>query len=244
MNRGPVGKETASQTESRRALFFSFPIMRFGLAALILIWLSACGDWKTDPAVLTARSAAPDAGMSCVSCHAYPPQDSNHLFHLYQTAPDKFANGPITCLACHRNSLAAVEVALADTFFRNPDPNGDIPSVSSLNDPAGPQADSLALAARHWPIDSIVIRHQTHPLPQPGRPASDTGLTEFMTGLAHLNGTVDVVFDPKHSDPARFGGQNASFDPKEETCSAVACHPGNDPYRFGAPGKGLKGLRE
>jgi hypothetical protein len=68
-------------------------------------------------------------------------------------------------------------------------------------------------------------------------------MTEFMTGLAHLNGTVDVIFDPKHSDPARFGGVSATFNPKEETCSAVACHPGDNPYRFAAPSKGLPVLK-
>jgi hypothetical protein len=210
-----------------------------GLACLIL----ACGNWKNDPAALTARSG-PATGMGCTNCHAYPPQDSNHLYHLYQTTPDKFANGPITCLACHRNSLRATEVALADTFFRNPDPLGDIPYVSSMNAPVTPTSDPFNREVRGWDIDSIVIRRQTHPVAQTGRPPPNGEMTEFMTGLAHLNGTVDVVFDPKHSDQARFGGMSATFNPKEETCSAVACHPGNDPYRFAAPSKGLPGLKE
>lgn len=217
--------------------------MRLGLAALVLACLMACGNWKTDPASLTARSA-PATGMGCANCHAYPPQDSNHLYHLYQTVPDKFANGAITCLACHRNSLLATEVALADTLFHNPDPLGDIEHEYSMNVPVTSPADTFEIRVRTWPIDSILIRHQTHPRLQTGRPATDTGLSEFMTGLAHLNGTVDIVFDPKASDPARFGGASASYNAKEETCSAVSCHPGNDPYRFAAPRKGLPGLKE
>lgn len=217
--------------------------MRSGLIALVIaLLLAACGNWKTDPATLTARTASV-AGMACNSCHAYPPQDSNHLYHLYQTVPDKFANGAVTCLACHRNSLQARDVALPDTFFRNPDPDGDIPYVSSLNAPITSPADTFNASVRKWPIDSIVIRRQTHPIPRTGPPPSGD-IAEFMTGLAHLNGTVDVAFDPKHSDPARFGGMAATFNPKEETCSAVACHPGNDPYRFAAPRKGLPGLKE
>jgi hypothetical protein len=204
----------------------------------------ACGTWKTDPATLTARSA-PGAAMACNSCHAYPPQDSNHVYHLYQTVPDKFANGEITCLACHRNSLQAREVVVLDTFFRNPDPDGDIPYVSSINSPVTPTSDPFYTLARGWPVDSVVARHQTHAIAQSGQPPMAPGeIAEFMTGLAHLNGTVDVAFDPKYSEPAKFGGMSATFNPKEETCSAVACHPGPDPYRFAAPRKGLPGLKE
>jgi hypothetical protein len=218
--------------------------MRYALTAFVLACLlMACGNWKTDPATLTARTG-PATGMGCMNCHAYPPQDSNHLYHLYQASADKFVNGAITCLACHRNSLIATEVALADTFFRNPDPLGDIPYVSSMNAPVSTPADTFEIRVRTWPIDSVVVRHQTHPVPQPGGPASAGDIAYFMTGLAHMNGTMDVVFDPKHSNPARFGGASASYNAKEETCSAVDCHPGDDPYRFAAPSKGLPGLKE
>jgi hypothetical protein len=218
--------------------------MRFGWAALLLLAFCACGNWKTDPATLTARSV-PAAGMACNACHAYPPQDSNHVYHLYQVVPDKFANGAVTCLACHRKSLQAREVAVLDTFFRNPDPLADLEQVSSLNYPVGNPPNPFSASVRSWPVDSVVARPQTHPVAQFGRPpAAEDEIAEYMTGLAHLNGTVDVIFDPKHSDPERFAGQTASFNPKEETCSAVACHPGNGPYRFASPGKGLPALGE
>jgi hypothetical protein len=165
---------------------------------------------------------------------------------LYRVLPDKFVNGEVTCLACHSKSLASRVVAVQDTFFRNPDPSEDPPWASSLNAPVNLPTDTFEIRVRSWPIDSIVARPQTHPMPQSGRPSpvSDSGIVEFMTGLAHLNGSIDVVFDPKHSDPARFGGMPASFNPKQETCSAVACHPGDNPYRFAAPSKGLPGLKE
>jgi hypothetical protein len=225
-------------------LFFSFPGMRLGLAALALIILGACGNWKTDPATLTARSEIAAAGMSCVACHAYPPQDSNHLYHLYQTVPDKFANGAVTCLACHSHSLQGRKVAVMDTFFRNPDPLGDLEQVSSINYPVTSPSDTFSIRVRGWPIDSVVARPQNHPVAQTGRPPPNGEITEYMTGLAHLNGMIDVLFDPKHSDPARFEGISATYNPKQETCSAVACHPGNGPYRFAAPRKGLPGLKE
>lgn len=218
--------------------------MRFGLAVWVFVTaacLSACGDWKTDPASLTARTTTPAKGMACNACHAYPPLDSNHIYHLYLTAPEKTRNGPTTCLDCHRNSLQMQTVAIPDTFFH------DVPdsiSLSSINYPVLSPTDTADIRMRTWPIDSIIVRIQNHPLLQPGRPVPDSGLAEFMTGLAHMNGTVDVKFDAKYSDPARFGGDSATFDPKQETCSAVSCHPGNDPYRFAAPGKGLPGLKE
>lgn len=217
--------------------------MRLGLAALVLGFLVACGNWKTDPATLTARSG-PAPGMSCIACHAYPPQDSNHLYHLYQTVPDKFVNGAVTCLACHRNSLASRVVVMKDTIFRNPDPLGDLSSVSSMNYPITSPADTFSIRVRSWPVDSVIPRPQTQPIPQANLVFSESGILEYMTGISHLNGTLDVVFDPKHSDPARFGGTQATYNPKEETCSAVACHPGDNPYRFAAPSKGLPGLKE
>jgi hypothetical protein len=65
-----------------------------------------------------------------------------------------------------------------------------------------------------------------------------------MTALAHMNRKVDVLFDARNSDSARFNGERASFNPKQETCSAVACHPGDKPYSFGSVAKGLPELKD
>jgi len=85
---------------------------------------------------------------------------------------------------------------------------------------------------------------QNHPVPQPERPGAHPLFQEFVTSLAHLNGTVDVAFDPKNSAPAQYGGDSAGFNPESETCSAVACHPGGKDYRWAAPRKGLPALPE
>jgi hypothetical protein len=216
--------------------------MRLAPAFLILA-LAACGDWKQDPAALTARGA-PAAGLSCAACHNYPPQDSNHLYHLYEVGPNKYANGPVTCLDCHYASLQHREVAVADTLFLDPSTNPAFHIVqSSVDWPVGSPPDSFALVIRSWKIDSIQMLTQTHPIPRDGTPLAGTGLADFMTGLAHLNDSVDVVFNPDYDDTARFGGERAAFHPKEETCSAVSCHPTDGPYRFAAPSKGLPGLR-
>jgi hypothetical protein len=215
--------------------------MRSAYALLALLLLAACGDWKQDPAALTARSG-PAPGLECAACHNYPPQDSNHLYHLNVAGGNKYANGPITCLDCHRASLQWRVETLLDTFFIDPDPT-NLNRQSSVDWPVRSPADSFALAIRTWKIDSVHVLHQNRPIVQASRPVRTGGLAEYMTGLAHLNGTVDVIFDPKNSDPDRFGGDSAAFHPKEETCSAVACHPTDNPYRFAAPRKGLPGLQ-
>lgn len=214
--------------------------MRFAHAFLAALLLMACGDWKQDPAALTARGA-PAAGIGCAACHNYPPQDSNHLYHLNVAGGNKYANGPITCMDCHRASLRWREVAVLDTLFISPDTNDPNP-YSSVDWPVRSAADSFAIAMRQWKINTVNTLHWNRPIPQVGRPARADGLVEYMTGLAHLNGDVDIVFDPKYSDPDRFAGQSAAYNPTQETCSAVACHPTDGPYRFAAPHKGLPGL--
>lgn len=222
--------------------FYTFPAMRLAIAFLALV-LFACGDWKQDPDALVARGA-PAMGPGCASCHNYPPRDSNHLYHLYVAVGNKYDNGRITCLDCHRTSIQAREVVLRDTLFLNPEtePSFHI-TESSLDRPVRSPADSFAILIRSWQVDAIREIRQFHPIPQGGRPLPDSGLVDFMTGLAHLNGSVDVVFDTTYNDPDRFGGQAALYRPTQETCSAVSCHPTDGPYRFAAPSKGLEGLK-
>lgn len=220
--------------------------MRRGIGLAIaafagLIW-AGCSGSEREGGSLTARDPAAARGMDCAACHAYPPRDTNHLYHLYREVADKRFNGVITCLDCHRGSLQAREIVLIDTFFRDSDPDTDRPGrYSSLDFPVGDPPDPFALRIRSWPVDTLIVRNQNRPVAQPGRAIPDSGVADFITALAHLNGTVDVRFDAKLSDPARFG-DSASFNPKQETCSAVACHPGDGPYRFASPRKGLPAL--
>jgi hypothetical protein len=74
----------------------------------------------------------------------------------------------------------------------------------------------------------------------PDRPGAFPDFQEYVTSLAHMNGKVDVAFDPRNSDTAKFNGNSASWNPKQETCSAVACHPGPSAvYSFGSKAKNL-----
>ncbi|MDB5104035.1 MAG: hypothetical protein JWP91_1724 [Fibrobacteres bacterium] len=206
-----------------------------------LLGLSACGDWKPDTAELTARTAEPAQGANCSSCHGYPLQDTNHVFHLYHTTPNKRFNGPITCLDCHFQALQHASVVLRDSVYV--DPTDSMPGHwSSLDFPIPGTDDSLARLIRTFDLDTVVLRPQNRPIPLPKRPGAFPNFTEYMTGLAHMNRKVDVEFDPKVTDVVRFGGEKAAFNPREETCSAVACHPGDTPFRFAAPGKGLPEL--
>lgn len=224
------------------ASFYTFRTMRLVFLTLALA-LCACGDWKQDPAELTARGQRAE-GFGCAACHSYPPQDSNHLYHLYVAVGNKYANGPVTCVDCHRASLQFREVVLLDTLFLDPDADPSFHITQSGVDwPVRTAEDTFAIRIRTWKVDTIRELRQNRPLDQAGNPALADTLVGFMTSLAHLNGSVDVLFDPKYSEPDRFGGDSAAFHPREETCSAVSCHPTDGPYRFAAPAKGLPGLK-
>jgi hypothetical protein len=210
--------------------------------ALFSFLFLACGDWKVDSAQLTSRTSVSAQTASCSNCHRYPLLDTNHTYHLFHTSPNKRFNGPITCLDCHSRSIQFVDVALADSFFT--DPSGALQGqFSSLDFPTSDLEDSLAIIIRTWHLDSIVVRKQHRPIPASKHLGKVTEVTEYITGLAHLNDSVDIVFDPKVSDTARFH-EPAHFNPKQETCSAVACHPGDKLYRFGAPSRGITELKE
>lgn len=198
-----------------------------GCAAL----LAACGEWKTDRQELTSVTAALLPGPDCSSCHAYVLQDSNHLFHLYTADSSKLINGPVTCLDCHSTSIAYNTVALADSIFR--DPQGA--TWSSLDYPK-------SQVIRAYPLLRVDTVRQHRPVPAPPRPGEAPGYQEYVTALAHCNGVVDVAFDARVSDTANFSGSRATYNPKEQTCSAIYCHERVNPYRWGAPSKGLPGL--
>lgn len=197
-----------------------------------------------DSGALNARGAPAD-GMGCAACHAYSPLDSNHVYHLQRNIPDKRINGAITCLDCHNQSLAWREEVLNDSFYHDPDPASRFPgNYSTVDFPVTGTGNPPPLLIRGWHFDSVIVRRQRHPLPQAGRTPAPGGLIEYMTGLAHLNDSVDVVFDANVSDTARFQGAHAAFNPREETCSAVACHQDAVPYRFVSKAKGLPGSKE
>jgi hypothetical protein len=225
------------------------PALRSACAALCAALALAGCNLQEDPAQLTARtSASAVQGARCMSCHQYPLQDTNHVYHLYHTTGDKHVNGSITCMDCHSMSIQYTNVVLQDSFWHDTtsDPVKNNPGTfSSLDRPTSDPTDSLAPIIRTYHLDSVIARPQRHPIPLPKQRDYTPSLTEYMTGLAHMNGQVDVVFDPRVSDTARYGGAKADYNPQEETCSAVACHPSgpNIAYRFAAPSKGLSELK-
>jgi hypothetical protein len=222
------------------------PAARILLLGAGLSWLAACGEFKGDTAVLTARSAAPMEGMDCAACHGYPLKDLNHDYHLFEAVGDRDLNGPITCLDCHSQSLRSVSLVLLDSLFEKPD--GEKHSSLENPDPAArtpaSKTDTVTYLIRSLPLFRVDTLRQNHPVTAPARSGAKPAFQEYLTAMAHMNRKVDVVFDPRISDTARFQGQPASYNPKQETCSAVACHPGEKPYSFGSVAKGLPELKD
>jgi hypothetical protein len=197
--------------------------------ALIL----ACGDWKNDPDSLTARtSAAAVPGPDCSSCHAYVLNDSNHLFHFFKADSNKSINGAVTCLDCHARSIAWKETPLPDSIFV--DSFGGF--WSSLDYPK-------SAAIRTYRLERIDTVRQHRPIPEKPEPGRIPAYREYATALAHMNGRVEVAFDPRVTDTSKYSGASAAYNPSQETCSAVACHERQNPYRWAAPSKGLPGLK-
>jgi hypothetical protein len=116
-------------------------------------------------------------------------------------------------------------------------------SFTSIH-PGATDRNSEGRIIRSLTLIQVDTLRQNHPIAQPDRPGARPLFREYVTALAHLNGSVDVAFDPRNSDPALYGGDSARFDPQKETCSAVACHPGGLDYRWAAPNKGLPRLPE
>lgn len=200
------------------------------LASLFgLLW--GCSDLKMDSDELTSRTTAPQAGANCASCHAHPPGDINHTYHLFMTDSNITSNRPITCLHCHSKSIAGYPVTYLDSIFVDSSGN----EFHSLNYPR----DSGIRLMRLDRVEKLV---KIRPRPLPARPGYK-GPQEWMTALAHMNGKVDIDFDSTSIDTAKFHGVKANYSVQNLTCSAVACHPNHNAYRWPIPSKGLPILR-
>jgi hypothetical protein len=151
---------------------------------------------------------------------------------VYSKLRVKQVNGLVTCLDCHAKSIRYTTAILYDSIY------ADSQGVerSALDFPFA-RGEAWGTLLR---VDTLV---QHHPIPSGRALAADGELQEWATGLAHMNGKVDVDFDSAVTDLARFKGARAGFDPRMETCSAVRCHGYDGPYRFWACGKGLPGLQ-
>jgi hypothetical protein len=201
-------------------------------ALVAALFLNGCLR-TSDTGSLQAVASYPPAGPGCSACHPYAPPDKNHFTHIIynEGVYVKRANGFVTCLDCHRASLRSTTEILFDSVYR--DSNGTL--WSSVDFPEPGQIPPATLIR----VDTLA---QHHPVPMGDRKPGKGELREWMTGMAHLNGKVDVVFDSSASDPIRFRGARAEFHPESETCSAVSCHGHDGPYRFEACSKGLPEL--
>jgi hypothetical protein len=209
------------------------------IAYALFLLLSGCGDWKMDSSELNARTAAPAMGPDCAGCHAYPLTDRNHKFHLAETEPDNKLNGPITCLDCHAKSIRFQVVTLFDSTYEDT-LTGE--RAHTIVHPNPLDTNSEGRIIRNLAFIRVDTLIQHHPRPAPARAGDVPQFQEYLTSLAHLNDHVDVEFEARDSDTGRFQGQTASFNPKQESCSAVACHPVDTPYSFGSIAKGLPAL--
>jgi hypothetical protein len=208
---------------------------RLCLGAAGAVCLLACD--ALDHEALTARTVSAPQGMTCSGCHAYPLMDMNHAYHLLNADTARISkniNGSITCLDCHRGSMASREFPILDSICAdNLKPSG----WSSLD-----EGEDFAKCLAKFPLARVDTIRQHRPVPLPERPGEVPLLQEWMTGVAHMNGTVDVEFDPRVSDTLESPA-GAAWDPEAMTCSAVACHEHHGHYRWAVPSRGLTGLR-
>ncbi len=202
--------------------------------------LGACSDWKVDSAALTARNATVAAGPDCASCHGYPLLDQNHDYHLNDAQGNKDLNGTITCMDCHSQSIKFRSVVLFDSIYE--DTTGE--KWRTLAHPHPGDKTTGGTVIRSMTFFGVDTLPQHQPIRMPARSGSKPKFQEFVTALAHMNEQVDVVFDSRNSDPARFSGDSASYNPSQESCSAIACHPGDKSYSWGSAAKGLPELKE
>ncbi|MEO6095864.1 MAG: hypothetical protein ABIW76_09320 [Fibrobacteria bacterium] len=194
--------------------------------------LAAFSGCRNETPGLTSVSKAAQSGPDCASCHAYPLRDTNHVYHLFETSSSITNNRPITCLHCHNTAIMGRDTAFQDSIFL--DPNGN--EFHALDFPDIPEI-------RGYPLVRVETLVRNRPIAMPPRPGPEPVISEWITSVAHMNGVVDVVFDPSSIDTSRFRGAPAEFNPKTSTCSAMACHPNQGPYRWAIPSRNLPILK-
>ena len=199
-----------------------------------------------DKLAMTGKSVAPADAPECASCHAYPPADLRHMFHLYGPNANTHVleipqlNGLVTCMDCHFTSIRHFSYGHQDTIWVDAtgkesrirlNPTYRMlrietfqlfrPLNSRASNPA--QGEALAIA-----IDSQMFRSN-----RKGE------LMQWITDRTHNNGKLEVSFPPNAvTHPESLA---TAFRPRDASCSAVACHSVPGRYRWLNPEKGLSG---
>ena len=201
--------------------------MRLISIAALLIW--GCDfNPRTDLKALTSQE---QSGPNCAACHHYPPPDPNHALHMGHAVTFS-KNGSISCRDCHSTSILGRPTLVFDSIFATFDSLGQPIERSGL---ANPDFQFI----RDWNLIRVDTLRQIRPIEQPGSTKTAGFLKQWMTGISHLNGIVDIQFDSLVSDTSRFLGQPAAYHPDRQSCSAVQCHRGGADYRWANPSKGL-----
>ena len=165
---------------------------------------------------MSRRSGRLSGDAPCGGCHAYPPPDLNHDYHLFSTFSATVYSDPVTCYDCHALSIQADTQYVLDTIFRGF--FGE--EISSLDHPDDERIrDSLEIIR----VDSLT---EVIPEAYGGQDSIETNLLKWMTSIAHFNGKVEVKM------PNRITGSFAEYNSQELTCSAVDCHTGEEDYSF------------
>jgi hypothetical protein len=227
--------------------------LAIGLFSLLL---AACDpiDIKSQDSLTASDAARSGQAPNCAQCHAYPPKDILHQFHLtsYVVNRDGIANvalnGPVTCLDCHFKSVKHFSFAVSESTWV--DTNGN-----EMPEPLDPSDELI-----------VKVYRKFHPLPYPGtlpgwsaaidtvhrdslakvldtlvmREARIGRIIQWMTSVAHMDGSRSVNFAPNNvTDSSRL---DSAFRPSELSCSSVACHNKSEVrYRWASPARGISG---
>lgn len=197
-----------------------------------------------DVGVLVGNSIIPSKSPDCASCHAYPPPDVHHMFHLFGPNANFHVldvsnlNGVVTCMDCHFNSVLHFSYIRLDSVWVDVNGNESLVRKNSTDRLAriqtykrfkpmhSPADDSTLGVALANSLDSLIHK------------SAETGaLLQWMTSRAHNNGKVEVAFPPNAvTDEAAL---TTAYHPQDFSCSSIACHTVQGLYRWPNPARGL-----
>ena len=115
--------------------------------------------------------------------------------------------------------MAFQDMRLIDTLFM--DSLGNV--YPSSDYPDSPILRTFSIAG----MDTV---QRQSPVPSPARPGTVPAYQEYITGLAHCNGKVEVTFNARSTNTRKFSGADPQYDYQAQTCSAVACHGRRNAY--------------
>lgn len=177
-----------------------------------LLCLSGCElvpQLWPEKALVDSNDAGIGAAPNCASCHAYPPDEGSHRHHLFsKDLMEKMSqkpglNGLMTCMDCHQSAIAHFSV---DGKSFRPLPYSNVDT-----------ARGAALAAE---IDVLIRSY-----------LKKNEMVPWRTSRKHFDRHLDIEF--AENDVVAGHSTTASFNPKNLTCSAIACHESlSDAYRW------------